>query len=92
MDYGDEPPDHCQSCSEWAASYRGLAAKCEQVRNERDRAIADKDELEALIELQRRRVGAATEAWRAEHNQPDVFPDLGELVEWLMEKAGKADG
>lgn len=45
-------------------------------------------ELRALFKRQESRVQAATEAWRAAHNQPLVSPDLGTLVEWLLSRAG----
>jgi hypothetical protein len=48
-------------------------------------------ELDALFELQQTRVAAATKAWQDAHpDRADVFPDLGELVNWLMVRAGLA--
>lgn len=49
-----------------------------------DELSADNAEMNALFELQHTRVGEATELWRNAHNQPDVLPDLGKLVEWLL--------
>lgn len=59
---------------------------------ERDAAAAKQElgELRALLDLQQRRMTEATEAWRAE--APDerelVMPDLGDLLTWLMTRAG----
>jgi DNA repair exonuclease SbcCD ATPase subunit len=44
----------------------------------------DYDGLQTLFDVQHRRVEAATKLWQEAHNQPDVLPDLGALVEWLM--------
>lgn len=42
-------------------------------------------ELERLFELQQTRVKEATKLWQEAHS-PDVLPDLGKLVEWLLEQ------
>ena len=42
-------------------------------------------ELIRLFELQHTRTVAADRAWQKAHNKPDVWPDLGELIQWLME-------
>lgn len=44
--------------------------------------------LDAVFNMQHKRLKRAEKAWQEAHNKPDVIPDLGELVEWLMEKAG----
>ena len=44
-------------------------------------------ELQSLFELQHKRTIEADRLWQIAHNQPHVWPDLGKLVEWLMEKA-----
>jgi hypothetical protein len=43
-------------------------------------------ELRALFGLQWRRMGEATERWRAEDPEARalVMPDLGDLLQWLM--------
>lgn len=64
-------------------------ARAEQERDAEDtEAKKDAAELRALFKRQEARVQAATEAWRAAHNQPLVSPDLGTLVEWLLSRAG----
>lgn len=43
-------------------------------------------EFEKLISLQHKRSVQAIEAWQKAHNKPDVWPDLGELLAWLMKE------
>lgn len=45
------------------------------------------EELRALFNLQQKRMRKATELWQRETGQIHVFPDLGDLLEWLMLKA-----
>jgi len=45
-------------------------------------------ELQMIFDLGHKRTLKADKAWQKEHNKPDVFPDLGTLVDWLMKKAG----
>lgn len=44
-------------------------------------------ELQAIFDLQHTRTVAADKAWQKEHDRPEVIPDLGVLIEWLMKKA-----
>jgi hypothetical protein len=50
---------------------------------------AEAFELRALFELQQRRLKGATDRWRAEdpETRARIIPDLGVLVQWLMERA-----
>lgn len=41
-------------------------------------------ELNQLFELQHTRVARADKLWQKAHNKPNVLPDLGVLVEWLL--------
>lgn len=43
-------------------------------------------QLRNLFEMQRKRCQKATYLWRKETGQKLVTPDLGELIEWLMDK------
>jgi len=45
--------------------------------------------LEMLFDLQHSRVTEATKLWQAAHDKPDILPDLGTLVEWLMQRGGE---
>lgn len=47
-------------------------------------------ELRSLFEIQQMRMQEATAAWRAEwpEERELIMPDLGDLLTWLMEKAG----
>jgi hypothetical protein len=41
-------------------------------------------EYQTLLDIQHERTQQADRAWQVAHNQPNVIPDLGELIEWLM--------
>ena len=44
-------------------------------------------ELDALFDLQWKRMGEATKAWQEAHpGKDDVWPDLGDLLTWLLEE------
>jgi len=47
----------------------------------------DNAELRALFDLQHKRTLEADKLWQKAHNKPGVWPDLGELIQWLMKKA-----
>lgn len=50
--------------------------------------LEDLTELEQLFALQRTRTLYADRLWQKEHKKPGVYPDLGELIQWLLMKAG----
>jgi len=54
--------------------------------------LAELDEMRALFDMQWRRMGDATDRWRAEDPAARnlVMPDLGALLRWLMDDADKA--
>jgi len=58
---------------------RELATENKQLKED----IAEK---QSLFDLQHTRTLEASAAWQAEAGK-DCFPDLGELIRWLMEKA-----
>lgn len=89
--YDYEGPAPCESCVEWRETYKVLAEKCETVRGERDRAVEENEEINALLLNQRARVDVATKLWReANPGNDNVLPDLGKLVQWLMDEAANA--
>jgi hypothetical protein len=48
------------------------------------------DEVNSVFELQQRRMAEATALWRKENPGNDlVWPDLGTLLTWLMERSGQ---
>ena len=56
-------------------------------------AIKDYEELEGLRQLfalQRTRMDEATELWRKETGQYYTLPDLGDLLQWLIERGNKS--
>jgi len=58
------------------------------IKVERDKLRAERDELQALFDLQHSRVLKATKLWRKAHPGNElVSPDLGELITWLMNEA-----
>lgn len=53
-------------------------------------ALEELQETRALFDKQHTRVIEADHLWQKAHNS-DVFPDLGALVEWLMQRADVAE-
>ena len=47
---------------------------------------AENTALENLFTLQHKRVEAAEKLWQKETGNPDVMPDLGRLVGWLVDE------
>jgi Mg2+ and Co2+ transporter CorA len=43
-------------------------------------------EFQSLIDLQHRRSAEASKLWQVAHKEPNVWPDLGKLLEWLMQE------
>lgn len=41
-------------------------------------------EYKALFDLQHTRMGEATKVWQKETGKHDTFPDLGDLLDWLL--------
>ena len=50
----------------------------------------DNAELRALFDLQHKRTLEADKLWQKAHNKPDTFPDLGNLIEWLLSERAYA--
>lgn len=78
-DYFAEDADWDEGCNRGnmsAAFHAGRTQTC--------KSCAD---FEHLFELQWKRSQEAIKHWQKE-NDPEVHPDLGHLLEWLMKKAG----
>ena len=67
--------------------YRNGIALADEVERLREA----NQEYRQLIDLQHSRTVEADRAWQLAHNKPHVIPDLGRLVEWLMESRGLHD-
>lgn len=52
--------------------------------------VEENQNLNRLFDMQHRRMGKATLAWRDATGREHVSPDLGDLLQWLMERAGIA--
>lgn len=61
--------------------------KINKLRAENEELRKDRDELQALFDLQSTRMEAASALWR-EHNPRERYtePDLGELLKWLADR------
>jgi len=56
-------------------------------REAMDEAIAERDELQDLFDLQHTRTEKADELWRQAHpSDTFIIPDLGKLIDWLLEQ------
>lgn len=76
---------------ELCPAWRQLNAEVCQLRIERDELRAEVEGHDRLLEMQRRRMGSAKKAWQEAHGKPDTWPDLGELIEWLMSQRAEID-
>ena len=47
---------------------------------------AERDELQQLFYVQHTRTVEADKLWQEAHGKPGVWPDLGHLVTWLIER------
>ncbi len=59
---------------------------CRELETELAEAKTELAELESLFELQHKRSLEAMKLWQDAHNEPDVWPDLGKLLTWLLER------
>jgi hypothetical protein len=75
--------ENCQKQQEYIAELRKNWAEAIIRASEIDQENA---QLRNLFEMQRKRCQKATYLWRKETGQKLVTPDLGELIEWLMDK------
>jgi hypothetical protein len=72
---------------QWRARYEGLCVEAARLRAERDAARAEAAELQSLFDLQRKRMDAARALWQQAHpDKENVWPDLGDLLAWLMQE------
>lgn len=70
-------------------SHNATAGRLEVARTEIVNLKAEAEEHSALIDLQHRRSMDATKLWHAAHpDRKDVFPDLGELLGWMLGEIG----
>lgn len=70
-----------------AARASAAEAECDRLREKIAglEGLADEvNELRRLFEMQHRRTDEAVKLWRDAHPDRDVFPDLGELLSWLL--------
>ena len=44
----------------------------------------DREQLQAVFDLQQTRMGEATKLWQQATGEHDTLPDLGVLLDWLM--------
>ena len=60
---------------------------------EKSRKEAEEEvkELQAVFDLQQTRMGKGTKMWRIATGKNDVLPDLGDLLDWLMDQIEKAE-
>jgi hypothetical protein len=61
-----------------------LSVLATRYNDERIAAEARAEDLETLFRLQRTRMAEATKVWREATHKPDVVPDLGDLLAWLL--------
>lgn len=82
-----DPDFIAQAREGWPAALEELVRLQKENRElkERIQELAEENkELNMLFEMQQRRVQKAIKLWQQATGNKDVFPDLGELVEWLL--------
>lgn len=80
--------DDCQAeLAEARAEVEHWEGECSDLVRMAHEMRAEIDYFQTLIDLQHKRTVEADKLWQVAHNQPDVLPDLGELIEWLMKRA-----
>ncbi len=87
----NEVPKFCQFFREQAAelsrskdTIKSLGRSFDAMRERATVAEKERDEMQALFDLQHTRTVVADKLWQEAHGKPDVLPDLGELVSWLL--------
>ena len=84
--YGDHDAD-AALLRECAAMMREDLTRLAAAEAERDAARAEAAELQSLFDLQRKRMDAARALWQQAHpDKENVWPDLGDLLAWLMQE------
>ncbi len=66
------------------AMRRPAEVEREELRKQLADARAEIEEHHELVRMCHKRTVEADKLWQKAHNKPDVWPDLGELVEWLL--------
>ena len=51
-----------------------------------DKLTHENEELNKIFEMQDARIQEATALWQRECGQPETWPDIGSLLQWLMER------
>lgn len=93
----EQLPDVTEKASEWYLKWKAKIAAKGIVFADLPLAsfmagyiagFGDSGELVQLFELQQRRMSEATLLWRRENpGKENISPDLGDLLQWLMERA-----
>ncbi len=84
--------DNALAAAKFRASQPGSDPELDTLCRAAERLRDDLVDLEHLFELQRKRVEEAQQRWRDEDpdNRALTIPDLGRLLQWLMDQADSA--
>lgn len=74
----------CKELAEARAEVEHWKGECSYLVRKAHEMRAEIDYFQSLIDLQHKRTVEADKLWQQAHNQPDVWPDLGRLIEWLL--------
>jgi hypothetical protein len=77
----------CALLAEARADAEHWKGECSDLVRMAHEMRAEIDYFQTLIDLQHKRTVEADKLWQVAHNQPNVLPDLGELIGWLMKRA-----
>jgi hypothetical protein len=74
----------CKELAEARAEIEHWKGECSDLVRMAHEMRAEIDYFQTLIDLQHKRTVEANKLWQQAHNQPDAWPDLGKLIEWLL--------
>ena len=73
------------------AMRRPAEVERDELRKQLAKALAEIEEHHELVRMCHKRTVEADKLWQKAHNKPDVWPDLGVLIEWLINEKKSAE-
>ncbi len=87
-DFDKSVPVMSRTCKR-TQEVKDLQAALAQAHEERAQLQDENAELQGLFDHQHTRMGEATKLWQQATGHPHSLPDLGRLLEWLVDEARK---
>lgn len=77
---------HMKTVMKLSSIIESMQADLARVTAELEAAKRDRDELQSVFDLGHTRTVEADKLWQDAHGKPEVWPDLGDLVGWLIKR------